>query len=247
MIGRGTWRWMLLAFLGASVAALAVVIVAPVIANARAERQDRETINEIAQIYRSDLKLEDMAKQIEIRIADIRSVTQRHDENVKLARIYTDMGESLYHRNSLSDAEQAYRKANQLDGTDARAMADLGELYSSIAAKQPLVDDRLVAFNESIRWWNQAADASGADATLVKGYEERAAEVYLAEGHALLQAARYEEADNAIHEGLTLVPEESSLAHKLGDLRLQASSGVIATRPMSPHIITTPLRDSSGH
>lgn len=238
---------MLLAFLGASVAALAVAIVAPVISNARAERQDRETIGEIAQIYRSDMKLQDMAKQIEIRVAEIQSVTHRHDENLKLARIYTDLGESFYHRNALSDAEQAYRKANQLDGADARAMADLGELYSTLAGKQPLVEDRIAAYSESIRWWNQAADASSADASLVKGYEERAAEVYLAESHALLQAARYDEADRTIHEGLALVPEGSILAHKLGDLRVQVSNGGIAARAVSPGVSTTPLKDSSGH
>ncbi|HVT12300.1 MAG TPA: hypothetical protein VHE55_08530 [Fimbriimonadaceae bacterium] len=247
MVGRGIRRWALVAVTGIGLAVFATAVVAPAISRARAESQDQETVAEINGIYQSDLRLEEIAKQVEIRISEIQGATHRHEQNIRLARLYTDIGESLFHRNDMDQAEQAYRKANQLDGADARAMADLGELYATLANRGSL-NDRLAAYDESARWWNQAADASSADAGVVRAYEQRVAEIYLAESRTLVDASRYTEAGNTIHEGLALVPEGSNLAHKLGQLQTQvagsASSSGSGIHGVYPLITTAPPKDS---
>jgi tetratricopeptide (TPR) repeat protein len=226
--------WKVVALSGGLVAIGVAILQATIFGpQAEVERLDAKTTEEIDRIVVGHASAQQKVHQIEQEIGKLHRTQNREHAASELAVLYEQLGQARVSSGDLVAAEDYFKRGTELDSSNPDLMADLAALYERFAQTLQTVDNRQLAYQQSVDWWSHAAAAADRDTNRRNKYLEAEGRTYDALANELLRAGRYQDADQATRNGLAVAPSDSSIYRQLDAHRakLAPTKGQFPTTP----------------
>ncbi|HWA82374.1 MAG TPA: serine/threonine-protein kinase [Fimbriimonadaceae bacterium] len=187
---------------------LLVVAFSQAMNTAEMQRQDQVTMGNISRVLNGTNTPQEKINQLEPMIGGLKSDVNKHEQNRNLAVLYEEVGQAQMKGGDLTSAEEAFKKANELDDHNPKLMSDLAVLYGTAAVRMSSVDDSLDPFDKSIQYYQMAADNSAETSQEHFQYLDDEGKTYYAKAYKLYRASRFTDAGETLRAGMGAIPEQ---------------------------------------
>lgn len=206
-----------------AVVILFVAGIGQAMSTAESQRQDQLTMQSISKIFNGNAAPAEKIKEVEPLIKRLHSDVNQREQKRNLAVLYEEVGQGQMRSGDLTSAEEAFKRANELDVDNPKLMSDLAVLYGTAAMQMTTVDDSIDPFNKSIELYQRAVDHTSETSQDHMQYLNDEGKTYYAKAYALYKAARYADSDDVLREGMGAVPVQAPSYKLLNDLHTTVS------------------------
>lgn len=180
------------------------------------QRADAQLVDQLRKLP-SDMSLAQQIGRYEEALGKFRDPVTKRTEQNNLAVLYERLGKQQMASDDPAAAEASFTKAIEKDPQNAAFPSNLGELYGSMARKAFAPTDRLAWWQESSKYWSQAAMLER-DANKRAVYATGAAQAHLAAAKELIFLNRTEDARSALYAARDFAEPNSAEAKQVNQL-----------------------------
>ncbi|HTQ11077.1 MAG TPA: serine/threonine-protein kinase, partial [Fimbriimonadaceae bacterium] len=201
-----------------------VILFASAVGQAWSKKQDNAADQAVVQQIASEIDTQDPTpdkiQKIETLVPQLKSPDNRAMWQHKLAVLHEQNGQDMMSKGDLADAEAEFDESLRDDSQNYNYMSDLAALYEKFAQAQPRLEDRITAYDKSIDYWSQAAQAADSlESSKHDSFMEEEGVVYYNEAYEYYMHGDADKADAAARKGMDAVPNQNSPVYqKLVDL-----------------------------